>query len=232
MRHLNKDTLNLIKQWEGLRLEAYQDQAGVWTIGYGHTGEEVRRNMVITQAEANKLLLNDLRTAQRGVESLVKVDLTDNQYGAIVSFVFNLGEGRFRSSTLLRKINAGDFDAVPRELAKWNKHTDPKTGKKVPNRGLTNRRAAEIGLWSKGSYVASNTIVAEHDDNPVHRDTRAQGTALAIGAGGASELSETVAESANQIGFFAEYSDVLKVIFGVLIFAGVALAAYGFWKNR
>jgi lysozyme len=86
------------------------------------------------------------------VEDAVQVTLNDNQFAALVSFCFNVGEGAFRGSTLLKKLNAGNFDAVPSELARWNK-----VGKNV-SAGLTNRRAAEAGLWVKGAHVSSNYI--------------------------------------------------------------------------
>ena len=151
LRQINKDGLNLIKQWEGLRLEAYLCPANVWTIGYGHT-LTAKSGMSITEAEASNLLRGDLARFQRCVESAVQVPLNDNQFAALVSFCFNVGEGAFRGSTLLRKLNAGNYDAVPSELARWNK-----IGKNV-SAGLTNRRAAEAGLWVKGSYVSSNYI--------------------------------------------------------------------------
>lgn len=149
MRHVNDDGIRLLKQWEGLRLTAYQDVGGVWTIGYGHTGSDVTEGLTITEAEAETLLRTDILDTEQAVAQLVKVDLTDNQFAALVSFVFNVGRGAFAKSTLLRKLNAGDYDAVPGELAKWIR-----AGGK-PVKGLANRRAAEVGLWAKGAYVAS-----------------------------------------------------------------------------
>jgi len=151
MRQINQEGLNLIKQWEGLHLEAYLCPAKVWTIGYGHT-LTAKSGMSISEAEAFNLLRGDLARFQRCVEDAVQVTLNDNQFAALVSFCFNVGEGAFRGSTLLKKLNAGNFDAVPSELARWNK-----VGKNV-SAGLVNRRAAEAGLWVKGAYVSSNYI--------------------------------------------------------------------------
>lgn len=153
MRQINKEGLDLIKQWEGLRLEAYLCPAGVWTIGYGHT-ETTKKGMKINQSEADRLLVYDLSRFIEAVEDSVKVTLNDNQFAALVSFAFNVGVGAFKKSTLLKKLNAGDYSSVPSELARWNK-----VGNKV-SAGLTNRRAAEAGLWVKGSYVSSNYIEA------------------------------------------------------------------------
>lgn len=152
-RHVTDAVRHKIEQFEGLRLRAYLDGGGVPTIGYGHT-RGVKLGMVITQEQADEFLKADLAKAESAVERLVKPPLNDNQFGALVSFVFNLGEGAFQKSTLLRKLNAGKYEAVPSELAKYvyDEH------KRVP--GLVNRRAAEAGLWASGSFVSSNTVDA------------------------------------------------------------------------
>ena len=153
MRALNQASLNLITQWEGLRTEAYQDQKGVWTIGYGHTSAagapKVTKGMKITKQEALEIFERDLTLAKKGVDRLVKVTLNDNQYGALVSFVHNLGEGNFKNSTLLKKVNSKDFDAIPTELLKWvNIRIN---GKLTFSKGLWNRRKAEGALWKASS---------------------------------------------------------------------------------
>lgn len=160
-RRINAEGLALIKQWEGCKLTAYKDVAGVLTIGYGSTGPHVKPGMKITQAEAERLLLNDLDRFERAVERLVAVPLTDGQFAALVSFAFNVGEAAFAKSTLLRKLNAGDYEAVPSELARWVNAG----GRRV--QGLVNRRAAEAGLWVRGSFVSSNTVKAHAATPPV-----------------------------------------------------------------
>lgn len=162
-RRVNGATLALIQQWEGKRLTAYQDVAGVWTVGYGST-RDVRPGMRITEAEAVARLRIDLADAEQAVWNAVDVDLNDNQFGALVSFVFNVGAGAFRGSSLLRKLNAGDYGAVPGELAKWNKARV--NGRLQPVAGLSNRRAAEAGLWVKGDYVASASAPAATSSTP------------------------------------------------------------------
>ena len=135
----------LLKKFEGCKLKAYQCPAGVWTIGYGHTSAagapEVTKGMTITKAEANDILRRDLVKYETGVEALVKQPLTQNQFDVLVDFAYNAGIGALKSSTLLKKVNAADFDAVPAELMKWTKN-----GKKVLP-GLVNRRRAEAGWW-------------------------------------------------------------------------------------
>src|SRR5271165_5063255 len=93
--------LELTKRFEGLRLKAYQDDGGVWTIGYGHTGKDVKPRMTITEAKADDLLRSDVHTAVDAVSRLVTVPLTQGQFDALVDFVFNLGPTKFAGSTLL-----------------------------------------------------------------------------------------------------------------------------------
>lgn len=146
----SKQGIDFIAQWEGLRLAAYQDVKGVWTIGYGHTGSAARPGNTITETEAKRLLRLDLDEAEAGVRAAVRVPLSQTQFDVLVSFAFNCGNHALATSTLARKLNAGDYAAVPAELARWV-HSG---GKRV--QGLVNRRAAEAVLW-RGSYPAPNT---------------------------------------------------------------------------
>lgn len=141
-RRINAAGLALIKRWEGLRLDAYRDVVGVWTVGYGSTGPHVKPGMRITEAEAEQLLKDDLDRFERCVDKFVTVPINDNQFAALVAFAFNVGEGAFRRSTLLRKLNSGDYASVPTQLSRWNR-----AGGRVIA-GLTNRRAAEAALWN------------------------------------------------------------------------------------
>ena len=146
MRRINKAGLDLIKSFEGLRLKAYKDAVGVWTIGYGHI-KTATPGMVISGPEAEALLRGDLEEAQGAVERLVKQSLTDNEYAALVSFVFNLGSGNLSRSTLLKKLNAGDRKGAADQFLVWNK-----AGGKVLA-GLTRRRQAERSLFLNGGVA-------------------------------------------------------------------------------
>ncbi|CAO3358561.1 glycoside hydrolase family protein [Azospirillum palustre] len=143
----------LVKHFEGLYLKAYLCPAGVPTIGYGHT-DGVRLGQTITEAQADAFLAADLAEAAADVDRYVKVPLTDDQRGALASFVFNLGPGNLASSTLLRKLNVGDAAGAAAEFGQWVKATvkDPETGEKVKKTlpGLVSRRAAEQALFSGG----------------------------------------------------------------------------------
>ena len=139
-QHINQAGLDLIKSFEGLRLSAYRDPVGIWTIGYGTT-RGVREGMQITERMADELLLGDVAYFENVVRSLVKVSLTDNEFSALVSFVYNLGEGNLSRSTLLKKLNAGDKAGAADEFLRWNRAG----GKAL--RGLTRRREAERALF-------------------------------------------------------------------------------------
>lgn len=160
---VSEETLAHLKRWEGLRLTAYPDPGSrhgePWTVGYGHTSDAhmiVHKGLTITQHQADAALAHDAGEAASAILKMVKVPLTENQLGALVSFVFNVGAGAFRNSTLLRMLNAGNYAAVPGQLARWNKND----GRSMA--GLTNRRAAESGLWVKGAFVAGRTVRVDH----------------------------------------------------------------------
>lgn len=146
-RSINQNGLALVKKYESCKLSAYQCPAGVWTIGYGHTKSVKKGDSLQNEPEALALLESDLNSIGMEVEKRVRVPLGDNQFSALVSFAFNVGIGNFTYSTLLKRLNAGGYDAVPSELAKWVKATDPNTGKKITLGGLVKRRAAEAELW-------------------------------------------------------------------------------------
>ena len=133
--------LDIIKKSEGLRLEAYLPTPNdVPTIGYGHT-KGVRMGQRISLAQAEQFLLEDVDWAEDAVNSLVKVKLSQNQFDALVSFVFNIGAGAFSKSTLLKYLNAGDYGGAANQFLRWNKQA----GKEL--KGLTKRRQEERALF-------------------------------------------------------------------------------------
>lgn len=155
---------NIVKDFESLSLTAYPDPAspravalrsGIdpvvaaklsgapWTIGWGHTGPEVHEGLTITLDQAEKLLAQDLFTAESAIRQYVKVELNQNQFDALVSFAFNLGSGNLASSTLLKKLNAGDYAGAKQEFQRWNKAQ----GKVLD--GLTRRRKMEADTFVK-----------------------------------------------------------------------------------
>lgn len=133
---ISEKGLNLIKEYEGLKLRAYQCSARVWTIGYGHTNG-VKPGDVIDIQQASLLLTEDVSSSEKTVNQYVKAPLAQHQFDALVSFVFNLGAGNFRRSTMLKKINALDYSGAVEEFSRWVYSG----GKKSP--GLERRRQAE-----------------------------------------------------------------------------------------
>lgn len=140
---INDAGLNLIKQFEGLRLKAYDDGVGVWTIGYGHT-LGVKKGDTITEAEATELLKLDVHNSEYAVSKYCRVPLTENEFSALVSFVFNVGATAFKNSTMLRLINQGNKTKAAKQFVRWVYAK----GKYLE--GLKRRREAERALFLKG----------------------------------------------------------------------------------
>lgn len=140
---ISQQGLNLIKSHEGLRLEAYPDPGTggePWTIGYGHT-KGVKQGDVIDDETATQFLRDDVSWVEDCVNEAVDVDLTQNQFDALCSFVFNVGCGAFQGSTLLRLLNAGNYEAARQQFARWDKAA----GKVMA--GLTRRRREEAEVF-------------------------------------------------------------------------------------
>lgn len=179
MRKTNDAGIDLIKSFEGLELDAYQDSGGVWTIGYGHTGG-VKPGQHITEEEAEELFREDLGKFETMVEAGVSVLLNDNQFAALVSFAFNVGPGKKgvkdgfltlksgQPPTLRRVLNQGDYARAADELLKWN-HAAGGTPA-----GLTRRRKAERKLFLTPDGVEPS--VATSTETVTTTTTEAPGT--------------------------------------------------------
>jgi lysozyme len=140
--------IDAIKEHEALRLTAYlPTKDDVWTIGWGHT-KTARQGMVITVAQAEALLRDDLAWVEDTIDALVKVPITQNQRDALGSLIFNIGRTGFSKSTVLRKLNAGDYRGAADAFLMWNKQRDKKTGKMNVLRGLTKRREQERAMFN------------------------------------------------------------------------------------
>ena len=152
MKQISNQGIALIKNFEGLRLKAYRDVAGVWTIGYGstryHDGNIIRPgDKLAGELQASALFKNTLGLYIDAVNRLVKVPLTQNQFDALVSFSYNAGTGALQRSSLLKRLNANDYQGATDEFSVWNKITDPATGKKVVCNTLSKRREEERALF-------------------------------------------------------------------------------------
>ncbi|MDZ7628849.1 MAG: glycoside hydrolase family protein [Parvularculaceae bacterium] len=206
----SENGIALIKRWEGLELQSYQDIAGVWTIGYGHT-ETAGPDQKISEREAEQLLQRDLEPRERAVGDLTSVSLNQNEFDALVSFVYNVGVNAYRNSTARKRLNRGDRVGAAEALAWFNKATVGGVLREVT--GLTRRRAAERGLFltptnppivADPKKVSENTRITPIEDTPRREslgDSRTvQGAVVAGGAGAAaSTIGRESAEDLDQL---------------------------------
>ena len=138
--HISQEGIDLVKKFEGCKLEAYQCAAGVWTIGYGST-HGVQKGHVWTQERAEVMLVNELEEYGKYVEELVTLPINQCQFDALTSWTFNLGPSNLQSSTMLKVLNQGDYEGVPYQIKRWNKVNGQ------VNDGLIRRREAEALLF-------------------------------------------------------------------------------------
>lgn len=138
--------INFIRSYEGLRLKAYTDSAGVWTIGYGHTGGVVP-DMTITERQAVEYFKADIKSFENAVNKYVSVPITQSMFDALVSFTYNLGAGTLKRSTLLKKLNCNDIVGAADEFGRF-----VYAGGRIL-KGLVRRRAAEKEIFLKGNYA-------------------------------------------------------------------------------
>jgi GH24 family phage-related lysozyme (muramidase) len=217
-------------------LKAYKDPIGVLTIGYGHTsaaGEPlVKEGMTITQDEAEAILKRDLVKYEIPVGNLVKVNLNQNQFDVLVDFAYNAGVGNLKTSTLLKKVNAGDFDAVPDELMKWTKGG----GKVLP--GLVRRRRAEADWWNDGEDQAedSSDQALAPDTVPVKTitDSKQANGAMAVGLLGSVGAVKDAAyqlQDANDV--LTQVTSILKSTNFLIMIAIIGIsAAIWYWRKK
>jgi lysozyme len=140
----SKEAVDLIKQWEGCSLDSYQDAKGKWAVGYGQNGQHIGPGMRILQSEADQWLANHVAELQEQMTKLITVPITQKQFDALVSLVYNIGIGAFANSTLLKKLNTQHYDAAGMEILRWT-HSHG-----VELEGLVRRRSAEYRLYQEG----------------------------------------------------------------------------------
>jgi len=149
---LSEQGIKVIKSFEGLRLSAYRDVAGVWTIGYGstryHDGKPVKpADKLADEQQADALFSNTLGQYEDAVNQYVKVTLTQSQFDALVSFTYNEGTGALKESTLLKRLNEKDYHGAADQFLVWTKITSPQTGEKKVCTDLSVRRRQERQLF-------------------------------------------------------------------------------------
>jgi lysozyme len=225
----------LLKKFEGCKLKSYRCPANVCTIGYGHTSAagapEVKDGMIITQKEADDILRRDLVKYETAVYGMVHQPLSQHQFDVLVDFAYNAGVGALKSSTLLKKVNAAQFDDVPAELMKWTKGG----GKVLP--GLVRRRQAESAWWVSGESHDEQEHRAEPDPVPVRTmmDSK-QGNAAIVTAslGGLGAAKEIAAQAQDA----SDTADQLMKLLGntnfliMVVIAGLAAAIWYLRKKH
>jgi lysozyme len=224
----------LLKKFEGCKLKAYRCPANVCTIGYGHTSAagapEVHDGMTITQKDADDILRRDLVKYETAVFGMVQQPLSQHQFDVLVDFAYNAGVGALKSSTLLKKVNAAQFDDVPAELMKWTKGG----GKVLP--GLVKRRQAESAWWVSGEPHDEQEQRVDPDPVPVRTMAESkQGNAAIVTAslGGLGAAKEIAAQAQDA----SDTADQIMKLMGntnFLIMAAIAglAAAIWYWRKK
>lgn len=227
--------LSIIKRFEGLHslsedgatVKAYKCPAGKYTIGWGHV-DKVKASSTATVAECEDFLRQDLREVHTTIDRYVSVPLTQNQYDALASFVFNLGAGNFLKSTLLKKLNSGRYDEVPEQIMRWNKARV--AGELMPLKGLTRRRAAEAALFSMDAPLADDggDIMAQRPESTAPKPLKKSKTMAGVGLAGLATVAQELVPQLQQITGSIPPSMVgaLEYVCAGLTVAGICLAAY------
>ena len=227
--------INLVKRFEGLHkvgqdgiIRAYRCPAGRWTIGYGHT-KGVRSGVQGDEAQCDLWLQEDLNVAGQAINRHVRVPLSQAQYDALASFIFNVGEGNFASSTLLKRLNKGLYDQVPEQIMRWNKATVD--GVLTELRGLTRRRTAEAALFSMDAPLASEGGEAMVQ-KPQQKALKPLTKSKTMAGAGVAGLATIAQEAAQKLERLTAYSDSIQYAFLALSVAGIALVAYARYKDH
>lgn len=228
---INSEGIALVKDFEGCKLKAYKCPAGIWTIGYGHTGPDVKPNSRISQAQANALLNQDLSKAGDAVVSACQVAPNPNQLAAMTSLAFNIGQAAFVKSTVLKAHNRGDTTSAGRAFMMWTKARVD--GKLVELPGLVSRRARESALYLKAAREADRTPMPQALVSPA--SAAASQTVVGSGiAGGAVGLAAT-ADAVRQVSDIAYSSgpiiDLVKYAPYVLVVVAIAAIGYVIWRR-
>ena len=233
---ISSDGISLVKKFEGLHrvqpdgmVSSYKCSAGRYTCGYGAT-RGVRSGTKWTKEYCEMRLIEDLNDHSKAIKKYVQVPLSQGQYDSLTSFIFNLGESAFRSSTLLKILNAGKYDEVPEQIMRWNKCRID--GKLTPLKGLTRRRTAEAAIFARDALLPGDEggpdmaqkVTAAAPKSLIKSKTMA-GAGIAGAATGLNEV-------AGQMQGLLPYAESLKTVFLICAIGGIALAAYARFKDN
>lgn len=217
--------IELIKKFEGFRGKAYRCPAGVWTVGYGFT-TDVKEGDTITQAQADKRLVSELGYYEQVVNKHVKTALTQNQFDALVSFVFNVGEGAFKKSTLLKLLNKGDYEGVAAQFMRWDK-----VGKK-PLAGLTRRRTAEAALFMQSSDVEEMPQAVDSPNKPLVKSKTMANASVAGIVGTAIAITPAIEPAGQVVELAQNNTQGFLLVVGLVLIAFAAVAAFIRYSDR
>lgn len=227
---INQAGLDLIKEFEGCELTAYRDIAGVWTIGYGHTGPSVVEGLKWTQDRADNQLLADVMVRAHEVAKACKVDPNENQLAAMVSLAYNIGVGAFRRSSVLRLHNEGKFAEAASAFSMWNK-----AGGQV-RAGLTRRRAAETALYLTPDDPAikqtTRATPETKDPSATKWNVPAITATTTAALTGAQQVIGQVEAVWSQLYKFGINPHYLMAALGLLAGAGAAYFIFEQWQRR
>ena len=233
---VSKDCIELVKKFEGLHkvkadgmVHAYRCPAGKWTCGFGGT-RGVRSGVTWTKEYSEMRLIEDLEEHGKIVKKYVNVPLTQSQYDALTSFVFNLGGGAFRGSSLLRLLNQGKYDECPEQIMRWNKAKVD--GKLTPLRGLTRRRTAEAAIFSRDAQLPSDEGGPQMPQKVTAEAPKSLAKSKTMAGAGIAGAATAMNEVAGQIQGLVAYAPMLKTIFLICAIGGIALAAYARFKDN
>lgn len=222
----------IVKKWEGLRLKAYKDSNGVWTIGYGTTDTTVAfEGNTITKKIAEEYIIRDVLDAFDTINKLVKAPLSQPQADALGCLIYNIGESQFSRSTLLKKLNTKDYLGAWAEFPKWRK-----AGGKVVA-GLVSRRQDEAALFLSGTKVTKEVEELPADD-PRSTESNLEPNAPSnpsreVGRGGAAVTTAAiVAETAKQIEPLTPYSEYIGYSFVALSLVAIGFTFYKLKKGE
>lgn len=189
---MSPEGLAFLKAREALRLTAYLDSAGVWTIGWGHTGTDVHAGQTVTEAEALVLLEVDVEVCTDRMKLALTREPTQHQFDAMACLAFNIGGAAFAKSTVCKQFNAGDEIAAANAFGLWIKYTDPVTKKKLDSPGLIKRRALEKAMFLEGTTVEPTIAAPAAQATTLAESGTVQGGTIATVAGAASGVAAAV----------------------------------------
>jgi len=227
---INAAGIALIKQFEGCRLTPYADLAGVLTVGWGHTGDDVKAGVPWSQKKADAVFINDVAQRVPAVLAACKVEPNENQLAAMVSLAYNIGLGAFKKSTVLRLHNAGNFVGAANAFTMWNKAGG------VVRAGLTRRRAAEMALYLTPVDNEVQTTAAQPDAAKDPGTSAVSPSAIAVGAGaaltGAQQAVAQISTIWDGLAGLGISPHIVMSVLGLAAVAGLGYFLFERWQRQ